>query len=71
MNGNAGAPNGGGLFIENIICQIRSESAASAASALFHSASSALLVVISWRKDGHLLVSSLPKGTKNHLTGDY
>lgn len=75
MNGNSGASNGGGLFIENIICQVRSESATSAASAVFYSACSALLVVMvvvkSWRKNSHLLISSLLKGTRNHLTGDY
>lgn len=46
MNGNSGASNGGGLFIENIICKIRFESATSASCALFYSACSVLLVVM-------------------------
>jgi len=75
MNGNSGASNGDDLFIENITCQIRSESATSASSALVYTACSTRLVVTvvvkSWRKDSHLLFSSLLKRTKNDLTGDY
>lgn len=46
MNSNSRASNGGSLFIEKIICQIRSESATSASSMLFTNAYCAFLVVM-------------------------